>query len=317
MDILRRIQADILDHKIPLSDILREAKVLASELSSEDLTSWVDQELNGYRENSGLPDYRLLTTSASGTWTNGYYKIRNRGVPLLLIDNENLSKCLTTFPVFQGIRSVEQFSQLPEGRYFKISTDITTYVNIQVGEEGYGYSELHYTVSAHNFEQILDTVRNRLLDFVLKLGKRWDPEKQPLGQDEVGKLVSVVINNPQGGIMSVFDQRGQHVQYQFNAAGDINIDSINSTEHIATELAKFRAEIDKAKIANAISEEIATKSQDYLLEAEREVRVKKSKQSSVLSAIGKAIDILKSTASMAGLVTSLTKLAKVVKDLIH
>lgn len=316
MDILHQIQADILDHKIPLSDILRKAKVLASELSSEDLASWVDQELNGYRENSELPDYRLLTTSASGTWTNGYYMTRNHGVPLLSIDNENLSKCLTTFSVFQGIRSVEQFSQLPEDRCFEIDPDTTTYVNIQVGKGGYGYSELHYTVSAHNFEQILDTVRNRLLDFVLKLGKRWDPEKQPLGQDEVAKLVSVVINNNlQGGSMSAFDQKGQYVQYQFNAAGDINIDSINSTEHIATELAKFRAEIDKAKIANAISEEIATKSQDYLLEAERQV--KKSKLSSVLSAIGKAIDILKSTASMAGLVTSLTKLAKVVKNLIH
>ncbi len=318
IDILSQIQANILDHEVPLSDILRKAKVLASELGSDELTLWVDQELNGYTEPGTLPDYRILHTSVSGTWTNGYWMVHNRGVPLLSIKDEDLRKHLTTFSVPQGIRTVEQFTRLPQDRHFMVAPDTTTYVNSQVGEGGYGYSQLHYAVGPHNFEQILDTVRNRLLDFVLKLGKRWDPGEPPPAHEVVGELVSIVIyNNPQGGNVSVFDQRGQHIQYQFNSAGDININSIDSVDRIVAELGKFRAEIDKAKVGNAITEDIAIQAQYHLLEASREVASKKPDRSAILQAISKTTGLLKSTAALTGLVTALTKLSEVVKDLIH
>ncbi len=117
--------------------------------------------------------------------------------------------------------------------------------------------------------------------------------------------------------MSVFDQRGQHIQYQFNSAGDININSIDSVDRIVAELGKFRAEIDKAKVGNAITEDIAIQAQYHLLEASREVASKKPDRSAILQAISKTTGLLKSTAALTGLVTALTKLSEVVKDLIH
>lgn len=97
-------------------------------------------------------------------------------------------------------------------------------VNHHVGDGEYGYAELEYAVGTHDFEQILDTVRNRLLDFVLKLGENWHMEDNPPSRGELRNLVSVIIYNmPQGGNVSIFDQRGQQVSYQYNAAGDINI----------------------------------------------------------------------------------------------
>ena len=42
---LRHIQSDLLDQEVALSTILRKAKVLASQLRSEELGKWVSQEL--------------------------------------------------------------------------------------------------------------------------------------------------------------------------------------------------------------------------------------------------------------------------------
>jgi hypothetical protein len=33
--------------------------------------------------------------------------------------------------------------------------------------------------------------------------------------------------------MSVFDQRGQHVNYQYNACGDINFGQVQNRAHLA------------------------------------------------------------------------------------
>ena len=45
-----------------------------------------------------------------------------------------------------------------------------------------------------------------------------------------------------GGSVSVFDQREQHVNYQYNAAGDINISAVQNTLQLADQLEKLRDE---------------------------------------------------------------------------
>jgi len=318
MEILPQIQADLLDPDVPLSAILRKAKVLASELRSDELAMWVAQELDGYEEPNELPDYRLLPTALSGTWTNGYHALKNRGLPLLSIKDHDVRRMLATFPVTQGIRTVEQFTQPQEGYHFKVLPDLMALVNTEVAEGGYGYIELHYSLGPHNFEQILDTVRNRLLDFVLRLGKEWDPKAAPPGQDELKQLVSVVIyNNPQGGPVSIFDQRGQHVEYQFNVAGNINLDDVQSVDQLVNQIAHLRAEIDQAKRVGAVPEDVAVEAQYHLLEASRQAKSERPDRSTLLDNIRRAKDLLKDISAVASLVTTLAKLADVAMKLIR
>lgn len=318
MEILSQIQADLLDSKIPLSGILRKAKVLASQLSSDELDSWVSQELDGYKDQNELPDYRVLSTSVSGTWTNGFHTLHYRGVPLYSIKNEKLREHLTKFHVRQGVRSIEEFTKLAEDRKLALAADVTAYVNSLVGENGYGYTHLYYSVDAGNFEQILDTVQNRLLDFILKLGKQWNPKKDPPSEDEIDRLVSVIIyNNPQGGTVTVFDQRGQHVEYQFNAAGNINIEQVETTTQLSKEIEKLREEIARAKQSGVVSEEIAIEAQYHMLEASREVTSKEPNKSKLLEHIGKVKELLKDISALAGLVTGLVKLIEVAAKLFN
>jgi len=309
--VLQQIQADILDQGLPVSAILRKAKVLAAQLGSEDLSSWASQELDGYEDIAALPDYRILNTGTSGRWTNGYHAVNNQGVPLFRIDDEELKKILTRFNVDHGIRTVEQLANDQEGRKFILSPDVTALVNHYVSEGGYGYTSLHYSLSPHHFEQILDTVRNRLLDLILSLDKRWTIEDTPPPKEEVGRLVSVVIyNNPEGASVSMFDQRGQQVQYQFNAAGDINVESVTNVDQLSDQLSKLRSEIEVARQARAIPDDAAIEAEFHVLQATRKARADEPDKASMLDHIGKAKALLGDLAAAAGLVGALAKAAE-------
>lgn len=311
MNILAEIQTDLLKQEVPLSTILRKAKVLASQLRSEELSNWVSRELDGYKSNDELPDYRVIRTGCFGKWTNNYYVINQRGVPLNKITDERLKDFLTTFNVNDGVRSIEQLAADPD-KHFVLGSDIVSWVNHYVAEQGYGYMEIEFAVGPHEFEQILDTGRNRLLDFVLKLDENWPIEDKRPSKDELNKLVSVIIyNNPGGGDMSVFDQRGQQVQYQYNAAGNINFADIHDKNELADEMEKLKRELEYAKQSNTIDEDVAVEAEYHLLQATKEARKESPAKVSFLEHVTKAQGILQNVAAVGGLVNALVKAAEI------
>ena len=192
----------------------------------------MEQELSGYETIDQLPDYRIINTiTCIGKWTNGYRSVTNWQVPLWKIPDEELTKLLTTFYAYEGIRTIEAHAKNKELK-FVLPLAVTTMVNKYVGEQGFSYIQLEYAVNHETFEQILDTIKNRLLEFVLKLDEKWNLELDKPTDDQLSDLFSVVIYNiQQGGNMSVFDQRGQKVNYQYNAAGNININSIQGIRY--------------------------------------------------------------------------------------
>lgn len=201
MEILKQIQSDLLMHPdVPLSTILRKAKVLASQLRSEELRNWVSQELDGFKSANELPDYRVLEVGCVGTWMNSGWKVTNQTVPIHKIENEQLRKLLTTYRVFDGIRTVEKHASGQEQHFF-IHQELTEMVNHYIRDYGGGFVGLELAVGPHTFEQILDTVKNRLLDFVLNLDENWHMDERPPSKDELSNLVSVAIYNHQGGAM--------------------------------------------------------------------------------------------------------------------
>lgn len=313
MEILAQIQKDILNQDVPISVILRKAKVLAAQLESSELQEWASGELDGYQNLESLPDYRRLSTSASGQWTNGYWTLNDRSVPMYKIDDEDLKKWLTMYPVYSGIRTVENLvTDLGEKRIM-FPPEMVALVNTQVGEHGYGYSTLHYNLDFTAFDQILDIVRNRLLDFILQLDKQWIDEKDPPPKAEISELVKVTIyNRPEGGSVTVFDQRGQHVQYQFNAAGDIDLGAVKTIEQFSHQLDSLRTEIQAAKDADVIPEEAALEAEYHVLQAGKEASADDPDKSTILDHIGRAKEILGDLAAAAGLVKAIAEAAEVV-----
>jgi hypothetical protein len=55
--------------------------------------------------------------------------------------------------------------------------------------------------------------------------------------------------------VATFDQRGQHVTYQYNAAGDINFAAVSNHEELTQQLKKLNDELRAAREAGALNDD--------------------------------------------------------------
>src|SRR5687768_7814454 len=68
MSLLREIQAVAVSSDVSIADLLRRCRVLAVRLNNEEMVTWADSELNGYRNETALPAYRQTDVRAYGTF---------------------------------------------------------------------------------------------------------------------------------------------------------------------------------------------------------------------------------------------------------
>ena len=123
-DLMEGIQTDILDPSIPLSSVLRKAKVLAYRLNNGEFKDWVSQELDGYTGDIDLlPDYRKSSTHSLGDFVGPFWStMRNTPIPTLGLSDE-LDEFAGSLSLFEGIRALESLLENEEVR-FRGSTQI-------------------------------------------------------------------------------------------------------------------------------------------------------------------------------------------------
>lgn len=183
MTFLGDLITDTTASSIPLSELLRRVKVLASRTNSLELAEWTNRELEGYSDYHGLPDYRgPLETRVLGDFS-GPYGSRQLGVEIpmtSLPEDMRVPGLFKTF-VFQSVSEIEAViaSQSDKGTVLRQpwQPEITNRVNwlLQQGKMEliplHGVETIYRTVSIWTFQGILETVRGRLLDLALGLEK--------------------------------------------------------------------------------------------------------------------------------------------------
>ena len=116
--------------------------------------------------------------------------------------------------------------------------------------------------------------------------------------------------------MTVFDQRGQHVTYQYNAAGDINFGAVQNKMELVTQLEALQTELAKAIQQGAIDdEEVATDTEYQLTKAVQQAKKPEPDKKKLLDHLKEAEGLLKGIAAAAGLVGALVKAADLVSKL--
>jgi hypothetical protein len=115
--------------------------------------------------------------------------------------------------------------------------------------------------------------------------------------------------------MSIFDQRGQHVNYQYNSAGDINFLNVRNDIDFAQELQKLRQELmvaTKAHILdNSASNNVDAKIRQAVEESEKETPNKKT----IIDNLMDAKAVIEGLAAATGLVTALSQAIEVASRL--
>lgn len=317
-DIISQIQKEVLDVDIPLSSILLKAKVLAYKLGNAEFKNWVKSELDGYQNKDDIPRYRIIQVSPKGHYQGRFHKGKNLPVPTINLPDW-LQEESNTVWIPLGVSSIEQLANSDHGAYYDWPAEwvmMWNSINAQ-GRNDMSLLQARSFVSPHVYTQILDTVRSRLQDFILEISDLpWEMGKEPPPEDKIQKLVQVTIfNNPEGGSMSIFDQRGQRVDYQFNAAGDINIDGIDSKDDFTSELEKLRQEIFRAGKAGLIDEESILDGDYHVRKAILEANKPEPSKKSIIDHVGKAKALFEDITAATGLVIALMKAAEIASNL--
>jgi hypothetical protein len=122
------------------------------------------------------------------------------------------------------------------------------------------------------------------------------------------RLVSLV---PGEISMAIFDQRGQQVTYQYNAAGDINFGAVQNRMDVVGELGKLQREMTQPRQAGVFDEGVATDAEYQLTKAVQEVKKPEPHKGTLLEHLNSAKRLVESVAAAGSLVTALTKAAVV------
>lgn len=212
MDLIESLQNDILEQNTELSSILRKAKVLASKLNNIEIKTWVDLELNGYQNEEELPEYRKFSAFNMGTF-NCYDSIRNN-IPISVINipDEKIRNYLNENNIPFGVKNLESTIETGEKELKRPwPAEAICIYNLCNFSQSCTCIAAWRAIPIGQYEQILENIRNRLLEFLLKLQEKY-PEIKELSNDtpkiperEIAQIFNTTILGGQCFIGSNFD----------------------------------------------------------------------------------------------------------------
>ena len=226
MSLLREIQESAVDASTDLAVVLRKSAVLAARLGHEPLKRWVNQELNGYSSADDLPDYRILPVQSKGD----FYGPSGSGYKNLPIPSSSLPPQYRDYVnkvfVTQGVGALEAIVTSPSGApRVPWPTDLVALVGHDI-LEGMVCMNAWRTLPPNAIVGVLDTVRNRILSFVLEIEAQV-PEagevetgEGPLLEERVSQVFNTYILGGTGHTIAPGGSIGSQTFHQVNV-GDM------------------------------------------------------------------------------------------------
>ncbi|MCB2141189.1 hypothetical protein KQH27_00610 [bacterium] len=171
MTILEEIQNEAVDKNSDLGTILRKCKVLAARLRSEPLENWLIWESNGYPDNVKVPEYRIWPLEVKGHFYGPFGSgWENAPIPHALLPE----KCRESYERYESrisISGVEEALKEVGAGSVRVSTgDLALILGTKV-YKNQNCVQAWAQFSTSNLIELLNAVRNRILDFSLALWK--------------------------------------------------------------------------------------------------------------------------------------------------
>ncbi|MCP4549174.1 MAG: hypothetical protein GY835_22195 [bacterium] len=185
MSLLREIQESAISSKSDLGEVLRRCKLLASRLDNRPIEDWLIWESNGYPPEAEVPEYRQWACRLKGNFSGPFGSgMRNAPIPSSTLP-ETVRDSLLTVKCRQSISSIEKLLEAPESTVITSDlSDIAPYLGTSI-YDGQNCLQVWGEFSIGQFAEVLSSVRNRLLDFVLALEKEAPNAGEERSQEQV------------------------------------------------------------------------------------------------------------------------------------
>lgn len=200
MSLLREIQSAATTSNVPISNLLRKCKILASRLDYTNLAEWVDEELGGYSDIDRLPEYRILRVNSKGHFFGAFgQELKNADIPLLAID-EKFREDLQYSYLMQPVIALEVLAGDSESGVVHEAwpPDLVAYVGKDI-YENMNCLQAWKVIPVVAIISAIDQVRNRVLNFVLEIESRApdagesESGQRPIPKKEVDKIFNTYI----------------------------------------------------------------------------------------------------------------------------
>ena len=196
MSLLKDIQDAVVDSNSDLPTILRKCRILASRLKNTELKNWVQHELDGYPDESELPDYRKAKSQSKGHFSGPFGSgMKNAPIPSISIP-EKFRHTIENLEIRQGISSLNELVENSDGKdlHSSWSHDLIPLVAGKI-YENMNLISAWREIPAALIIGILDTVRNRILNFVLEVEEETEETEDPTATSLPKEKVNNIFNN--------------------------------------------------------------------------------------------------------------------------
>ena len=249
MNLLDEIRSDLVHESASLSNTLRKAKILASAINLPEFRDWVEFELNGYKDRESVPDYRRVRPTNLGTLSGPFGRMdKNVRLPTFNLP-EGVKDFAENYTFFEGVGELE--AQAARAPIYNLWPQEFLILAREVPEwtGGMALVDAVQPIPAHAILGILDQVKNKLLDFVLRLQENDitmdNINRQKATPETVRNLFNISIHGNQNTITS-----GENVNQTTNTVQQGGADSLlNYLRELNVD------DDDIREIADAVSEE--------------------------------------------------------------
>jgi len=225
LSLMRQIRDGATSSQTPLGEVLRLCMRLGQQLSNQDLIDWARKEASGYTDKDELPDYRVLPSEVRGDFFGPFQSgIKNAHIPRSVVDEDHRDN-LFSVSLREPVNQLELYAKSKDGSStYQISWSgdaIAYYQRKDIYSNGLVLASAWRLMTGQNILGVLETIRTRVLDFILQIQKELGVDL-----DEPGDARKIDIESPQA-ITNIFNNTINGGQVSLSNAGDASIGSIS------------------------------------------------------------------------------------------
>lgn len=245
MSLLDDIVKAITGNDEKTSSILRKCLVLSYKLKNDALKSWVSKELNGYTyDDPDLPSYRRTTAPAKGLFFGSFGRsIDDQPIPPAGMDAEHRHFALTAV-LTQPIAAFEEM-KADEERVIPWPADMVVFYQNKFFNGDFTLNRAWQVIPGPVLACIVDTVRTRMLTFVLELREQLGEQHEEKVEDLSPATVQTLLQMTVIGGTNVFGNVEQFAAQTVHVGDAESLRGMLSALGVAhKELEALQADID-------------------------------------------------------------------------
>ena len=207
-----------------LATLLRKCRVVAARLQNKFLGDWIRFESGGYPKDASVPDYRITTLGLKGMFEGNFRRMENAPIPPSFVP-QWAREIIQHHKIRSSVAFLE--GQMKGAKEAKgvIVIELSILVPFIKMYEGMTCLQVQGSFGAGMYTEILNTVRNRILEFALAIEEEIGVSGggllsgSPASKEKVNQMVQT---NIYGGNIAIIGGTNNAVNLYQVATGDFN-----------------------------------------------------------------------------------------------